>query len=230
MRLAAIGFNLSTLANPVVLIEAAAVAAVVGAGLVVRKDWEPIKAFFGGVGQALGKAFDPALSAIGSMLAPLKPLWDGFADGVGKVAGWFGRLLTPVDAADKSVTSAAEAGRKFGRVLAIGFKLSPVGLFVGHPHGHPQYSGGPGVAAHGHEPGRMVRPDGFLRRPSGAVQRLGADDLSEPDQRHPLHDRQREKRGYGDGQFRRGRGASRGLASGRRRGSSWVWAATPSRA
>ncbi len=61
MRLAAIGFNLSTLANPVVLIGAAAVAAVVGVGvgLVVRKYWEPIKAFFGAVGQGLGKAFGP---------------------------------------------------------------------------------------------------------------------------------------------------------------------------
>ncbi|MGU3457566.1 hypothetical protein ACLBV5_14755 [Brevundimonas sp. M1A4_2e] len=130
MRLAAIGFNLSTLANPVVLIGAAAVAAVVGVGLGRPQVLGAHQGFFGGVGQALGKAFAPALSAIGSMLAPLKPLWDGFADGVGKVAGWFGRLLTPVDAADKSVTSAAEAGRKFGRVLAIAFKLSPVGLFV----------------------------------------------------------------------------------------------------
>lgn len=130
MRLAAIGFNFAMLANPVVLIGAAAVAAVVGVALVVRKYWEPIKAFFGGVGEALGEAFGPALSAIGSMLSPLKPLWDGFADGVGKVAGWFGRLLQPVDAADQSVTNAAEAGRKFGRFLADAFQLSPVGLFI----------------------------------------------------------------------------------------------------
>lgn len=130
MRLAAIGFNFAMLANPVVLIAAAAVAAVVGVALVVRKYWEPIKAFFGGVGEALGEAFGPALSAIGSMLSPLKPLWDGFADGVGKVVGWFGRLLQPVDAADQSVTNAAEAGRKFGRFLADAFQLSPVGLFI----------------------------------------------------------------------------------------------------
>lgn len=130
MRLAALGFNLTMLANPVVLIAAAAVAAVVGVALVVRKYWEPIKAFFGGVGQALGEAFGPTLSAIGSMLAPLKPLWDGFAGGVGKVVGWFGRLLQPVKATDQSVTSAADAGRKFGRALAIAFQLSPVGLFI----------------------------------------------------------------------------------------------------
>ncbi|MFC5372899.1 phage tail tape measure protein [Brevundimonas faecalis] len=130
MRLAAIGFNLSMLANPIVLIGAAAVAAVVGVALVVRKYWEPIKAFFGGVGAALGEAFGPALSAIGSMLAPLKPMWDGFAGAVGKVAGWFGRLLQPVKSTDQSVTSAADAGRKFGRALAIAFQLSPVGLFI----------------------------------------------------------------------------------------------------
>lgn len=130
MRLAAIAFNLSMLANPVVLAVVAAVAAVALIGLVVRKYWEPIKAFFGGVGQALGEAFGPALSSIGAMLAPLKPLWDGFAGGVGKVVGWFARLLTPVKATQGQLAGATSAGQQFGRMLVVGLSLSPVGLFV----------------------------------------------------------------------------------------------------
>lgn len=129
-RMAAMAFNLTMLANPVVLAVAAAVAAVAVVALVVRKYWEPIKAFFGGVGQALGEAFGPSLSAIGSALAPLKPLWDGVTGAVGGFFGWLGRLLQPMQATKGQLDSAANAGQRFGRLLVTVFNYSPIGLFV----------------------------------------------------------------------------------------------------
>ena len=130
MRMAAIAFNLSMLANPVVLGVVAAVAAVALIAVVVRKYWQPIKAFFGGVGQALGEAFGPALSAIGGALRPLKPLWDAVAGAVGGFFGWIGRLMQPMQATKGQLDGAANAGRNFGRIFVTIFNLSPIGLFA----------------------------------------------------------------------------------------------------
>lgn len=129
-RLAALAFNASLLANPVVLGVALAVAAVAAVALVVRKYWQPIRAFFTGVGQALGEAFGPALSTMAGLLSPLKPLWDGVAGAVGAVFGWIGRLLAPVVATDEQLASATNAGRAFGRMLGAAFNLTPLGLFL----------------------------------------------------------------------------------------------------
>lgn len=130
MRLGMMAFNLSMLANPVVLAVVAAVAAIALVAVVVRKYWEPIKAFFGGVGQALGEAFGPALSAIGSALAPLKPLWDAVSSAVGGFFGWIGRLLQPMKATQGQLDGASSAGQKFGRMLVLAFSFTPIGLFI----------------------------------------------------------------------------------------------------
>ena len=130
MRVAAIGFNLAMLANPVGLAVAGVVVAVAAVALVVRKYWQPIKAFFGGVGQALGEAFGPALGAIGAALSPLKPLWDGVTGAIGGFFGWIGRLLTPMQATKDQLAGATSAGQQFGRALVVAFNLSPIGLFV----------------------------------------------------------------------------------------------------
>ena len=130
MRLGMMAFNLTMLANPVVLGVVAAVAAIALVAVVVRKYWEPIKAFFGGVGQALGEAFGPSLTAIGSALAPLKPLWDGVSGAVGGFFGWVGRLLQPMKATQGQLDGASSAGQRFGRMLVTAFTFTPVGLFV----------------------------------------------------------------------------------------------------
>lgn len=132
-RMAALAFNIAMMANPFGLViagVAAAVAVVAVAALVVRKYWQPIQAFFGGVGQALGEAFGPSLSAIGSALAPLKPLWDGVTGAVSGFFGWIGRLLQPMQATKGQLDSAANAGQRFGRLLVTVFNYSPIGLFV----------------------------------------------------------------------------------------------------
>jgi|GEM_PF-3040342 len=130
MRLGMMAFNLSMLANPVVLGVVAAVAAIALVAVVVRKYWEPIKAFFGGVGQALGEAFGPSLSAIGAALAPLKPLWDAVSGAVGDFFGWVGRLLQPMKATQGQLDGASSAGQKFGRMLVLAFSFTPIGLFI----------------------------------------------------------------------------------------------------
>lgn len=130
MRLAAIGFNLAMLANPVVLAVAAAVAAIALVAIVVRKYWQPISAFFTGVGLALGEAFGPSLQAMGRWLAPLKPMWDAIGKGIGDVVGWFGRLMQPVQSTKGQIDGATNAGRRFGQALVTAFNLSPIGLFV----------------------------------------------------------------------------------------------------
>lgn len=130
MRMAALAFNLSMLANPVVLGIAAVVAAVIIGAVIVRKYWQPISAFFTGVGQALGEAFGPALGAVGGALRPLKPLWDGLTGAVGRFFGWVGRLLTPMQATQGQLTGATNAGRRFGQALVFAFNISPIGLFI----------------------------------------------------------------------------------------------------
>ena len=130
MRMAAIAFNLSMLTNPVVLGVVAAVAAVALIAVVVRKYWQPIKAFFRGVGEALGEAFGPALTAIGAALRPLKPVWDAVAGTVGRFFGWIGRLMQPLQATKGQLDGASNAGRNFGRMLALAFNLSPIGIFA----------------------------------------------------------------------------------------------------
>lgn len=123
-RLAALAFNLTMLANPVVLAVAAAIAAVAIVALVVRKYWQPIKAFFGGFAQGLGQAFAP----LGAALAPLKPVWDGFVGMLGRAWTWVSRLLQPVKSTSGELASAASAGQRFGQAIggAITFALMPM--------------------------------------------------------------------------------------------------------
>ncbi len=130
MRLAAIGFNLAMLANPVGIAIAAAVVVAVGAAILIRKYWQPISAFFTGVGQALGEAFGPALTAIGGWLRPLKPLWDGIVGGVSQLFDWIGKLLTPVRSTQAELTGATNAGRRFGQMLVGALRVTPIGMLV----------------------------------------------------------------------------------------------------
>lgn len=113
-RLAALAFNITMLANPVVLAVAAAIAAVALVAVVVRKYWQPISAFFVGFGRGLAQGFAP----IGAALAPLRPLWDAIAGGLGRAWSWVTRLLTPVKSTGAELAGATNAGVRFGRAVA----------------------------------------------------------------------------------------------------------------
>lgn len=123
MTLAMRAFSLSLLANPVGLVIGAIVGAIVVGALVIRKYWEPIKAFFKGVWQGISEAAGPVLGEIGAALAPLKPLWDGFVSVLSTVWHWFATLLEPVHSTKEQLDHATSAGKVFGEALVGAFKM-----------------------------------------------------------------------------------------------------------
>ena len=134
-------FNAALLANPVGAVIAAVALALVAAAVIVRKYWEPIKAFFIGMGKGLQEALQPIKEAFGEVIAALEPLqpvlsaigdafgWVG--DIIGKVVGWFTKLLDPVDETSRSVKQAGDAGRTTGKIIGT-VLLLPIKLIIGY--------------------------------------------------------------------------------------------------
>lgn len=96
---------------------AIAVAALTAGAMVVRKYWEPIKAFIGGMFDGVRTAVGPAMAEIGAALAPLKPLWESLSTAIGKAWDWFVKLLQPVNMTSEQLKGAADMGRTFGKVI-----------------------------------------------------------------------------------------------------------------
>jgi TP901 family phage tail tape measure protein len=96
----------------------ALIAAVAAGALLIRKYWEPISAFIGGVAEG----FKAALAPIVAAFTPLKPVFDWFSEKIKAVYDWFMALLAPVKSTQAELQSAAEMGRKFG--AAIGNALT----------------------------------------------------------------------------------------------------------
>jgi len=108
-----------------------AVAAIAAGALLVRKYWEPISAFFGGLWGGIKSGLEPVITAFkgfaSSTAAALSPLLSVFhplgamigwvADQVGALVGWFGGLLSPVDASSESLSRAAGVGETVGHVI-----------------------------------------------------------------------------------------------------------------
>lgn len=116
----------------------AALAGLIGAGLLVYKYWAPIKGFFLGFWQGLTAAMQPALVAFGQLWAALKslgaaimevpllgdllrlawqvagPLIQLIGTGIGKLITWCKGLLKPVD----DIGGAAQhMGERFGQAI-----------------------------------------------------------------------------------------------------------------
>ena len=134
-------FNAALLANPVGAVIAAVALALVAAAVIIRKYWEPIKAFFIGLWEGLQEALQPIKEAFGEVIAALEPLqpvlsaigdafgWVG--DIIGKVVGWFTKLLDPVDKTSRSVKQAGDAGRTTGKIIGT-LLLLPIKLIIGY--------------------------------------------------------------------------------------------------
>lgn len=91
------------------------IAAVIVAGaIMIRKYWEPISAFFGGVVEGLKAAFAP----VSEMFAPLKPVFDWLGEKLQAAWKWFGDLIAPVKSTQESLDSCKNAGVRFGQALA----------------------------------------------------------------------------------------------------------------
>jgi len=123
--LPAIGATTSALlANPITWIVVGIGAAVAGLALVIRKYWDPIAAYLGGVFQGIRTAMQPAITSLSTALAPLAPIGRAvasvfrfIADGVSRVVGWIGQLLTPVTITKEEFDSLSASGQSLGAVI-----------------------------------------------------------------------------------------------------------------
>lgn len=112
------------LANPITWIVVGIGAAVAGLALVIRKYWDPIAAYVGGVFDGIRAAMQPAISSLTTALAPLAPIGQviasvfGFiADAVNGVVGWIGQLLAPVTLTKDEFEGLSASGQSLGAVI-----------------------------------------------------------------------------------------------------------------
>ncbi|ORJ50990.1 phage tail tape measure protein [Kluyvera intermedia] len=97
----------------------AVVAAIVAGALLIRKYWEPVSAFFGGVVEGLRAAFGP----VADIFAPLAPVFDVLSGWLQKVWQWFKDLIAPVQATQETLNSCRDVGVMFGQALAEALML-----------------------------------------------------------------------------------------------------------
>ncbi|UDC28436.1 hypothetical protein SB00094_02504 [Klebsiella variicola subsp. tropica] len=97
----------------------AVVAAIVAGALLIRKYWEPISAFFGGVIEGLRAAFAP----VAELFAPLKPMFDWLGGKLKAAWDWFNNLIAPVKSSQETLNSFRDAGVLFGQRLADALTL-----------------------------------------------------------------------------------------------------------
>lgn len=97
----------------------AVVAAIVAGALLIRKYWEPISTFFGGVIEGMRAAFAP----VAELFAPLKPMFDWLGGKLKAACDWFNNLIAPVKSSQETLNSFRDAGVLFGQRLADALML-----------------------------------------------------------------------------------------------------------
>ncbi|QIT27041.1 phage tail tape measure protein [Raoultella terrigena] len=97
----------------------AVVAAIVAGALLIRKYWEPISAFFGGVIEGLRVAFAP----VAELFTPLKPMFDWLGGKLKAAWDWFNNLIAPVKSSQETLNSFRDAGVLLGQRLADALTL-----------------------------------------------------------------------------------------------------------
>lgn len=102
----------------------AVVAAIVAGALLIRKYWEPISAFFGGVIEGLKAAFAP----VAELFAPLRPVFDWLGQQLQAAWQWFTNLIAPVKSTQETLNSCRDTGVMFGQALADALML-PLNAF-----------------------------------------------------------------------------------------------------
>lgn len=119
--------TVALLANPITWIVAGIGAAVAGLALVIRKYWDPIAAYLGGVWDGITSAFAPAIEGVTSALEPLAPIGRaiggvlGFVgEAIGGIIGWFADLLAPVTLGKDEFEAMHSSGQGLGHVIGTG--------------------------------------------------------------------------------------------------------------
>ncbi|EET4764143.1 phage tail tape measure protein [Escherichia coli] len=102
----------------------AVVAAIVAGALLIRKYWEPVSAFFGGVVEGLKAAFAP----VRELFTPLKPVFDWLGEKLQAAWQWFKNLIAPVKATQDTLNRCRDTGVMFGQALADALML-PLNAF-----------------------------------------------------------------------------------------------------
>lgn len=97
----------------------AVVAAIVAGALLIRKYWEPVSAFFGGVIDGLRAAFAP----VADLFAPLKPMFDWLGGKLKAAWDWFNNLIVPVKSSQETLNRFRDAGVLLGQRLADALTL-----------------------------------------------------------------------------------------------------------
>lgn len=116
--------TVALLANPITWIVVGIGAAVAGLALVIRKYWDPIAAYVGGVFEGIRAGVQPVITSLTTALAPLAPIGTvianvfGFiADAVSGLVGWVGDLLAPVTLSKDEFDSLSASGQSLGSVI-----------------------------------------------------------------------------------------------------------------
>ncbi|HGA5944508.1 TPA: phage tail tape measure protein [Salmonella enterica subsp. enterica serovar Virchow] len=114
LRGAFIGLSsiVAALGWPVTLV----IGALVAGAFMVWKNWDRVKAWFGGFLDEL----KPAWEAVKNLFAPLTPMFEKIGDKIKAAIKWVEDLLTPTKSTRDELNAAAESGRNFGKAISDG--------------------------------------------------------------------------------------------------------------
>ncbi|PID51470.1 MAG: phage tail protein [Pasteurellales bacterium] len=120
--------GLSLALSPIGIAIAAVGTALVGVGMIIYKNWQPIKAFFIGFWQGLISALSPVLEKF----KPLGELLGLIGDKIKACWDWFTKLISPVSDATGKFEGATSAGQRFGEIVggAIGLIMTPLNIVL----------------------------------------------------------------------------------------------------
>lgn len=117
-----------TLGSALAAVGAGPVAVVVGAlvagALLIRKYWQPIRAFVGGVFDGIRDSVAPAFNSLREAAAPLSPIFQAIGDYVSRAWQWFTQLIAPVQSTKGELKAAADAGATFGKIIGGAMSLA----------------------------------------------------------------------------------------------------------
>lgn len=103
---------------------AIAIAAITAGALLVRKYWEPIKAFLGGVWDGLSGAGTAAMGELMRAVEPLRPAWEAVGGLLGQAWDWLSKMLAPAQYTGNELSRVAEIGSFVGTVLMEGLRMN----------------------------------------------------------------------------------------------------------
>ncbi|OCG78817.1 phage tail tape measure protein [Gilliamella sp. Nev6-6] len=115
--------------TPIGLAITAIIAVIVIAALVIRKYWEPIKAWFIGFWEGLKESLSPVAEEFSYLEPFVTTIGDGFkwlGEKISSLINWFCELFEPVKLTKEEFKNAKESGKSFGRSVgeAIRWPLS----------------------------------------------------------------------------------------------------------